>query len=87
MAYVFIGAKTMWNIDLWSVGNQLWLMSQFAFSLLLVPIVIYVVSRLNHRYINKSWVRLLITNLGGGRITEAMAKLKELDEFKQERSS
>jgi len=81
-AYIVIGFKAALNFDVVSNFNQNWLLGNIIFSILLVPISIWLFRKINLKSQSK-WVKNLINDNGGKQIEKAMSFLNEIDSFKK----
>jgi hypothetical protein len=84
MAYVLVGFEWVWGIDLYLYGNQAWWYAQLTFSALLIPLAIWVRSRISFRYMHLAWVRKILQSDGAKPLQESLASLEEIRAFEEE---
>lgn len=70
--------------DIIAQSNGAWWSAQFASSIVLIPLCIWVYSQLNHRNIDKPWVKDFIAKSSGKRVTGALEFMNELDHLKRD---
>ncbi len=58
--------------------------NQLAFSALLVPMVIWAISKINYQNLHLRWVRYLLETDSAKPVREAMNILEEIRKFEQE---
>jgi hypothetical protein len=61
-----------------------WWIGQLIFTIILIPICIWLYNQVTYRNINKKWVRYIIENSAGTRISKAMQFVKDIDDMKKE---
>jgi len=83
-AYIIIGFKIFFNIDIVVNGDKYWWISQVILSILFIPLSIWLYNKISYKNMHISWVRKLIENAGGESIRKAMSFIKELNEFEKE---
>jgi hypothetical protein len=82
MAYVFLGFKIFFGLDLYEYLNHTMLTFYIVLSLALVPPTIWFYRKLNFRKTNPRWVQWLVEELGGRQLlasAEFLGKIDELD--------
>lgn len=84
LAYLVVGFKTVFNIDIWTIGNKNWLLSNLAFGFILLPVSIWIYRQISVENLHRKWVRSLVEFSGGEKIAEAMSFLTEIEKFKNE---
>ena len=84
LAYIVLGFYVLWNIDIVAQGDQVWWIAQIIFSLILIPVTIWLYRKIHFRNIHIPWVRNFVESAGGKSVARAMAILGELEEFKQD---
>lgn len=84
-AYVIVGFKVLFNFDIYSNANSVWLIWNIVLSLLLVPFSIYFVKQLKVST-RRNWVKKLIADNGGKQIDSAIQFINEIFEFKKNES-
>ncbi|MGB3589168.1 MAG: hypothetical protein WBA23_21660 [Tunicatimonas sp.] len=85
LTYIILGFHVFGDIDIYSQADQKWWYAQVTFSLLLVPVAIWLYQKLNYRNMHIPWVRSFVESAGGKSVEKAMILLGELDEFNQEK--
>jgi len=84
LCYAIVGFEWLLGIDIFRYGNQTWWVIQLAFSALLVPVVIWSISKINYQNIHRRWVRYLMKTDGAKPVQEAMAVLDEIKKFEED---
>jgi hypothetical protein len=84
LAYISIAFRMFFGIDMWQNGNLTWLIIQLAFSVLLIPISLWIFKKISHKNMNIHWVKYLIESSGGKTVTRAMEFLNEIEDYKTE---
>ncbi len=84
LAYILIGFKVFFNVDIWTEGNKNWLLANLILSVLFIPVSIWTYRQISARNIDKRWVAVLIESAGGKKVSEAMKFLNEIKNFKSE---
>lgn len=82
-AYIIIGFKVLFDVDIVAEGDTLWLWSQIMISVLFIPLSIWIVRNLRYDTSYK-WMKKLILNSGGKQVQSALIFLGEIDELKRE---
>jgi hypothetical protein len=82
-AYVIVGFKVLFNFDIYSNANSVWMIWNIVLSLLLVPVSIYFVKQLKV-CTRRNWVKKLIADNGGKQIDSAIQFINEIVEFKKQ---
>lgn len=80
-AYLLIGFKVFFNLDIWEFGNRNWFIANLFFSLLLMPVSIWLCNQVKIANINRNWVKTIIES-AGKETFDAMKFLEQLKEFK-----
>jgi hypothetical protein len=83
MAYVFIGFKMFFGLNLWQVGDKNYLLVNLLFSLILVPVSIYFFRKIRAKNMNVKWVNSLLRLTIGKRATLALENLNSIEQFRQ----
>lgn len=83
LAYPIIFFKVVGNFDIVSNFSHNWWLTQLAFTIVLIPICIWLYSQVNYRNIYKGWVRYIIEKSAGARISKAMELMKDIDDMKR----
>jgi hypothetical protein len=81
MAYVFLGFKICFGIDLYEYLNHTMLTFYIILSLILVPPTIWFYRKMNFRNTNPKWVRRLVEELGGRQLLASADFLGKIDEL------
>jgi hypothetical protein len=84
LAYPIIGFKVLANFDIVSRLNQNWWIAQITFTILLIPVCIWLYRQVTYKNINKKWVKYIIEKSAGDSVSRAMKFIKDIDELKQE---
>lgn len=84
-SYIIIGFKLLFNFDIYSNANSVWLIWNIVVSLLLIPFSIYFVRQLRVST-KRNWVKKLIADNGGKQIESAIQFINEIVEFKKNES-
>jgi len=83
LAYPIIGFKELANFNIVSINHNWWI-AQFVFTIIIIPICIWVYNQVTYRNIHKKWVKFIIEMSLGSSVTKAMQFIKELDALKKE---
>jgi hypothetical protein len=83
MAWPIVALKAFANADLWQI-DSLWWTSQIIFSILLIPVCVWLYKTVSYKNIHKKWVRMIIENWTGSSVIRSMEYMKEIDKFKKE---
>lgn len=84
LAYPIIGFKVLGNFDMVSKLSHNWWIGQLVFTIILIPVCIWLYNQVTYRNIHKKWVRYIIENSAGTRISKAMEFVKDIDDMKKE---
>ncbi len=84
LAYIIIAFKIFFGIDIWQNGNLTWLIIQLAFSVMLIPLTLWVFKKISHKNMNIPWVKYLIESSGGKTVVRAMEFLNEIEDYNTE---
>ncbi len=82
-AYIVIGFKAIFNVDIVTNGSNAWLISNLVITLLFIPLAIWIYKQLNLSS-KKNWVKQIIFDNGGKQIRTAAEFFSEIKEFKNE---
>lgn len=85
-AYIIIGFKALLGVDIYASAPTGWLIVNGVFSLLLLPLALWIYKSLSYRS-KTNWVRRLIEDNGGRQIRSAIRFLEDIREFKGERET
>lgn len=80
-AYIFLGAKIILGFDLFTSADDIWLITQAVFSVILLFPTFWLVRELG-RKTNKKWLKGLLDKLVGSTTFDAVRLLEDLNEFK-----
>ena len=83
-AYLIIGFKVFFGINIVEQGNSNWWISQIVLSILFVPLSIWMYKKISYKNLHIPWVRTLIEGAGGKATRKAMDYIQELNEFEKE---
>jgi hypothetical protein len=86
-AYIIIGFKLLFNIDIVTTGDHTWWIAQIILSLLFVPVSLWLYGKISINNMHIKWVRTFIESAGGKSIGKALRYIKELDEFEKDLSN
>jgi len=81
LAYPIIAFKALGDFDI-STVNQKWWIANLAFTILIIPICFWLYDQVSYKNIHKKWVKFIILNSAGTRVSKAMEFMKEIDELK-----
>ena len=84
LAYVIIMFRIFFRIDIWQKGDLTWLIIQLAFSVLLIPLTLWIFKKISYKNMNIPWVKYLIESSGGKTVARAMEFLNEIEDYKTE---
>lgn len=83
LSYIILGFHTILDIDLFTQADQKWWVAQIIFSLILVPVAIWLYRKIHYRNIHIPWIKNLVESAGGKSVAQAMVVLRELEKFEQ----
>jgi len=81
LAYPVVGFKALGDFDV-SMINQKWWIANFIFSIIIIPLCIWLYKEVSYKNIHKKWVKFLVQSSAGTRVSKAMEFIKELDDWK-----
>lgn len=81
-AYLIIACKVLGIFDIVSHFNHNWWISQILFSILLIPLCVWIYMKISYKNMDKKWVRYIIEKSAGNSVTKAMDFIKEIEQFK-----
>lgn len=84
MAYIFLGFELIFGFDLHAHVDQTWIAVNIAFSVTLIVLTVWLVSKLNSHNSKLGWIRQVAEELGGHQLAVAAQQLGEIDEFENE---
>lgn len=79
MAYVLIGFKLLFGVDIWETGDRRWIISNLVIGLLLAPISIWIYRSIVIENLSSKLVRALYEISGGEQITKAIEFLDAIE--------
>ncbi|WP_299760199.1 hypothetical protein [uncultured Pontibacter sp.] len=82
-AYIMIGFKVIFGVNIWQVGDTSWLISQAILSILFAPLAWWLYRKISYKNLHISWVKRVVAASGGKHVTQAMAFLQEIDSFRK----
>lgn len=82
LAYPVIAFKVLVNFDIVSQFSHNWWMVQLAFTIILIPICIWLYSQATYKNIHKKWVKYFFEKSAGTRVSKAMEFVKDIDDMK-----
>lgn len=84
LAYILVGFKIFFNVEIWQTGNRNWLISNLLISLVLVPISIWLFRKLQLVNLHVKWVRAVFEFSGGQQVSKAIEFLDQIQKFKHQ---
>ena len=84
LAYVFVGFKSFFNVDLFSVMSQQDVLINLLATVTMVIPTIWIYRQLSYKHAKYQWVKTFINTFGGEQVASAMVFLKELEEFESD---
>ena len=81
MAYIFLGSKLLFGIDLYEFADFKWLAANIILSLCLIFPTLWLYKELSMKAPTRKWVKTLIEDVGGKQITAALEILNEIEKF------
>lgn len=82
LAYILIGFKVFFNTNIWETGNKNWLISNVMLGIILIPVSIWIIRKIQPANLHIKWVRTLVETTSGQEISNAMIFLDEIEQFK-----
>jgi hypothetical protein len=82
LAYPIIGFKVLANFNIVSISHNWWI-AQFIFTIIIIPICIWFYNQVTYRNIHKKWVKFIIENSAGKRVSKAMEFVKDIDDMQK----
>lgn len=79
LAYVLIGFKVFFGVEIWQTGDRNWLISNFVIGLLLAPFSFWIYRSIAVENLNTKWIRRLYELSGGEQITKAIEFLDAVE--------
>ncbi|MFZ1321121.1 MAG: hypothetical protein WAT71_06150 [Ignavibacteria bacterium] len=83
MAYLIIGFEFFFNIDIINQFDELWLAANLIFSLLLVPVSIWLFLKLSYKNFNTRFVKKLLSFFSDVQIINSLNLIEEIREFER----
>jgi hypothetical protein len=84
LAYPILAFKALTNLNIVTLFATKWWAAQIIFSLLIIPVCIWLYRQVSYKNLHKKWVRFIIKNSVGNSVTDAMQFINEIDEYKKE---
>ena len=84
LVYITMTCKLIAGIDVVAGFTTSWWIANILFSLLLIPVSIWLYRKCSYTNKNNFWVQSLLENSGAHSIAKAMAFVSEIEEFKTE---
>ena len=82
LAYILIGFKVFFDVEIWIAGNRNWLISNLILGIILIPVSVWLYRKIQIKNLHIKWVKSLIEFSGGKKLSRAMLFLKEIEKFK-----
>lgn len=79
LAYILIGFKVLFGINVWETGDRNWLYSNLIIGLILAPVSIWLYRSIRIENLHMKWVRRIYELSGGDQITEAIDFLESVE--------
>ncbi len=83
LAYPVILFKAVANFDIISQFYRPWWQWNIAFTIIIIPICVWLYRQISYKNIHKKWVKFIIEKSAGSSVTKALEFIKELDELKE----
>ncbi|CAN5447997.1 hypothetical protein BH10BAC2_BH10BAC2_33430 [soil metagenome] len=84
LAYPIIAFKALANFDIVSKLHGGWWIGQVIFSIVLMPVCVWLYRQVSYKNIHKKWVKFIIEKSSGNSVAKAMQFIKELEALKKE---
>lgn len=85
LAYPIIGFKAGWDLDIVAHFHHNWWTAQIVFSVLMIPVCIWLYKQVSYKNMHKKWVRnLIVQSLGSGSVGKAIEVVNEIEDLKRE---
>jgi hypothetical protein len=84
LAYILIGFKILFGVEIWVTGNRNWLISNIILGFILFPVSIWLYRKIQIKNIHLKWVASIINLFGGKQLSKAMEFMDEIEIFKNE---
>jgi hypothetical protein len=84
LAYPVIAFKALADFDITSQLSKNWWIAQLAFTILVIPVCVWLYRQVSYKNIHKKWVRNIIEKSAGNSVSKAMKFIKEIDELRKE---
>ena len=84
LAYPVIAFKALTNFDVVSQLHGAWWTGQIIFSIILVPVCVWLYMQVSYKNVHKKWVKFIIQQSSGTRVTKALEFISELEALKKE---
>jgi hypothetical protein len=82
-ASIIIMFDVLWGVDIYTVGDKNWWVSQIVLSALFVPLAFWLYNKLSIKNMNKGYMKNLFNSSGGRKITESIDFLNEIATFEK----
>jgi hypothetical protein len=83
-ASIIIMFDLLWGVDIYTVGDKNWWISQIVLSALFVPLAFWLYNKLSIKNMNKEYMKNLFNSSGGRKITASVDFLNEIAIFEKE---
>lgn len=83
LAYPIIGLKALGGIDIAYMLHGNWWTGQIIFTIVTIPVCIWLYSQVCYQNLHKGWVRFIIEKSAGNTIGKAMEFINELESLKK----
>ncbi len=84
LAYIVLGFKLFFGVDIVAQGNPDWWLANIILSLLFIPLAVWIYRKLSWKNMHIPWVKGFFYSAGGRQMTKAMDFLREIDSFEKE---
>jgi hypothetical protein len=84
LAYPIIAFKALTNFDIVSQLHGNWWTGQIIFSIILIPVCVWLYKEISYKNIHKKWVKYIIQKSSGIRVTKALEFIRELETLRHD---
>ncbi len=79
-SFIIVGFKSLFGVDILSVGDSTWLMVQAGITLAFIPLTIWIYRKLSPKNIDAAWMQKVLKG-NGSQITDSLIFLKDIERF------
>lgn len=83
LAYPIIAFKALADFDIVSQLSRGWWIGQLSFTMLLIPLCIWLYRQVSYQNIHKKWVRYIIEKSAGTSVSKAIEFIREIENIKR----